>query len=426
SPGGNISQVSPGERAKMESPLLNEVVDSARRHRYDENLVTAFVSVQVELWLIENPTTGARIVINRQEFETIFGDDPPEQLTSVGGAPANAPIVLPRRSEIAARTSEQYEDGETVEFLQSLPSWQDLPTADDRDEWQLVGQVVSSDRLLNVNSGESVYFGLAKAIVGTDAELQAFFGATSLKRYDESWSEGLVRLLISWPVRLILIALFLVGLFIELAAPGTGVFGIVAACALALLIGAPALAGMAQWWDILLIIAGIGLVLVELFIVPGFGVAGLAGAACLLIGMVGTFVSGDIGSIQGQDQIVKGLITTLTGLFAGGIGMWLASKWFHQFPLFRRFILTAGTDHTGGVGSVGIVESLTVPQRALDDGDEGIASTDLRPSGRATFDGRLVDVQSVGSFIEKGTAVRVVRVGRFIIEVEAIQDSSTP
>ena len=58
------------------------------------------------------------------------------------------------------------------------------------------------------------------------------------------------------------------------------------------------------------------------------------------------------------------------------------------------------------------------PQRALSPGDPGRAATDLRPSGRGEFDGRLVDVQTLGRYIERGTPIRVSSVGKYVIEVE--------
>ena len=42
------------ERAKIESPLLAEVTEAARRRTYDEKLVQAFVSVGIELWLLRD------------------------------------------------------------------------------------------------------------------------------------------------------------------------------------------------------------------------------------------------------------------------------------------------------------------------------------------------------------------------------------
>jgi hypothetical protein len=69
-------------------------------------------------------------------------------------------------------------------------------------------------------------------------------------------------------------------------------------------------------------------------------------------------------------------------------------------------------------GGVGLLEAMGPGQRGLRPGDLGVAETDLRPSGRATIDGRLVDVKSIGSYIDKGAPIRVISVGRFVIEVE--------
>ena len=72
------------ERAKIESPVLAEVIDSARRNHYDEHLVEAFVSVGIELWLIKNINTGDIVCVNKNEYENIFGLPPPQQFSPIG------------------------------------------------------------------------------------------------------------------------------------------------------------------------------------------------------------------------------------------------------------------------------------------------------------------------------------------------------
>ena len=59
--------------------------------------------------------------------------------------------------------------------------------------------------------------------------------------------------------------------------------------------------------------------------------------------------------------------------------------------------------------------------RALQPGETGVAATDLRPAGRGQFSGRLVDVASNGEWIERGAVIRVVSIGRFEVEVEAVR-----
>jgi membrane-bound serine protease (ClpP class) len=420
-----LLEIPAAERAKLEAPLISEVIDAARRNHYDENLVRAFVSVGVELWLLENTTTGERIFVDRAEYKSVFGDDPPTTITSASPMMSQGQRVRPRlpaflEPERDERPVDMAEIERQIQDSQSLPPRAMLTEAD-RGQWKLIAQVDSADQLLTVKSDEAIYFGLAQTVIANESELKAYFGAQDMRRYEPMWSESLVRFLVSLPVRLVLIIVFLVALFLELAAPGLGVFGATAAVALLILVGAPALAGLAQWWDILLIGVGLAMVAVELFVIPGTGLFGVLGIVALLTGMVGTFVSGDLDTAKGQSELWTGLVTTLTSAFAAGIGIWLLSRHIQSLPLFNRLILhtelRAG-DGRGSGATTGLLEAMGDGPRALSVGDTGVAETDLRPGGRANINGRLLDVMSIDSYIHKGTPIRVVSVGRFEIEVE--------
>jgi membrane-bound serine protease (ClpP class) len=435
-----IKSLGPTERAKILSFIEPELLDSARRNHYDENLVQAFVRLTDGLWMLENTRTGERAFVDRSEYRGIFGADPPPSLANQPIVPTTAPagaatqparavvrpafdVTIPRTSDQAG-LSEQEKAGHQA-FAQALPTPRAPLTAADRHEWKLVRQVVDDQTLLTVRSDEALYYGLATAVIADDSELLNYFGASTLSRYDESWSEGMVRVLVSWPVRAVLIIIFLLALFIEMASPGLGVFGAVAVTALLVLIGAPALAGMADWWEILLIIAGLALVLVEIFVVPGTGFVGIAGVLCLLGGLVATFVAGDITTDQGQSELWTGLLTTLTAIFVSGVGMWLISRQIHSFPVINRLILHTElrseaapppTESRGLLQAMAGGSGAAAAAPAL--GEIGRAETDLRPAGRATFHGRLFDVQSTGDYIARGSQVRTVSVGRYVIEVE--------
>ncbi len=416
------------ERAKQEAPILAEVIDSARRNHYDEKLVQAFVSVGVELWLIENKATGVQVFVDREEYDVVFGEDPPRQQTPVAAPQAKPGAQVRTRArplfERFAPVNEQPVDPEAlkrqIEFEQDLPSSRPLLTEADSGKWRLVRQVVPNDRLLVVKPAEAISYGLATTVIANDDQLKAYFGAHTLWRYDRSWSESLVRFLTDPIVMGVLILIFVVCLLIELAAPGLGVFGATAFVSLLVLIGAPWLAGMAQWWEIMLIMLGLLLVAAELFVIPGFGVAGISGALCLLVGLIGTFVTGDVRTPTGQSELVVGLVATLTSLFAAAVVLWLVARQMETLPILGKFVLKTelgGADMGDGAG-LGLLEAMGHAHRALELGDLGVAATDLRPAGRANFQGRPVDVKSVSTYIERGSPVRVVSVGRFVIEVE--------
>jgi membrane-bound ClpP family serine protease len=419
-----LAPLAPAERAKIESPILEDVVDSARRNHYDENLVKAFVSVGVELWLIENLQSGERVFVDRAEYEAVFGEPPPQDLTPLAGSGPGAgdPPVRPWFNTVIPQESGPAPDpaavDQAVALAQTLPPARPRLTAAARGQWKPLTQVISSDQLLIVKAGAARFYGLAQATIASEAELRAFFGAQTLRRYDASWSEGLVRFLTHPIVMGVLIVIFLVCLFVEMASPGVGVFGATALVSALLLLGAPYLVGMAQWWDLLLVAMGVVLVAVELLLIPGFGVAGVVGVLALLIGLIGTFVTGDLGSPQAQGQLVTGLITTLTAFFVAGIGVWLLARHLESFPLLDRIVLRA---QVGDEAGRGILASMQAPPQRLEPGTVGSAATDLRPAGRGRFGASLVDVQSGGAYVPQGAPIRVVSADRFQIIVEEVE-----
>jgi membrane-bound serine protease (ClpP class) len=397
------------ERAKIESPVLTEVIDSARRNHYDEHLVEAFVSVGIELWLIKNKQTSETVCVNRNEYEAIFGIPPPQHFSPIGTS-SNEVKFSPFFDTLAQLQSGNLRDNPTwdPEFAQQLPTSRLPLTANDALHWTLVRQVVPNDRLLTLKPNEATLYGLVSDVVSSDRELQDWFGATSLTRLNPSWSENLVGILISWPIRLLLIALFLICVVVELATGSTGLFGVGAAVAMALLIGAPWLAGLAQWWDVLLVFLGLGLILVEILVIPGTGFTGFAGVACLFAGIIGSFVSGDLGTSAGQTQLLIGLGTVIGGCILAIVGCWIILKQFGNADAIRQLVLEDEVVHRTASG----VSSLEL-------GDEATAITDLRPSGKIERGSIVYDATTTGGWITEGAKVRIMQCG-MTIEVEEI------
>ncbi len=412
------------ERAKIEAPLLSELVYDARRQGWDEKLVQAFVAVDVQLWLIRHRDTGELLFVDAAEYERIFGAAPvPTRLERLP-APVqpeeksfSSPIL---ESDVPTPPSttpdpEAVEDARqaAIDFRQEIPSSRVQLDRGDAEDWESLGQIISSDELLVLRADEAVAFGLSSSDrIGTDTDLQTFMGATTVTRLDETWSEGLVRFLTLWPVRVVLIVVMLVGFFIELSAPGYGVFGLVAVSALAVLLGAPLLAGLSDWWTVLVVLLGLALVIAELFFLPGFGVAGMLGGVLLFAGLVGTFVSGDPFDPAMRDQLFRGIAATMiAGLAASSIG-WIFWRTLPNNPFASRIILGAE------IGDTAPATSTRDAIELIEIGTLGITATPLRTAGRVEFDGRLVDAQSDDGYIEQGTRVRVIASDRFGVRVE--------
>jgi len=398
------------ERAKIESPVLAEVIDSARRNHYDEHLVESFVSVGIELWLLQNTKTNNTICVNANEYETIFGSPPPQHFSPIGTGELAAPSLSPYFDPVTRMANAFGNNDPTWDptFSQQLPTSRPRITKNDAADWKLVKQIVPRDRLLTLKPNEAKQYGLVTDVIATDKELQQWFGATTVTRHDANWAEGLVRILISWPVRLALIAVFLICVFVEFVTGSTGVFSAGAVVSMAILIGAPYLAGLAQWWDILLVFAGITLIAVEIFVIPGTGFTGFLGVGFLFAGMVGSFISGSLQSPQGQVQLLTGLGAVVGGCVLAIIGSWIIAKRFGETAAMHRIVLE---------GAVASPRSSHQKQPTLQ--STGIAITDLRPSGRIQIGEDVFDATTSGQWITEGATVRIIQVG-LTVEVEEI------
>ncbi len=413
-PGAGLIPLPATERAKMEAPIISEVVDSARRRGYDENLVQGFVRLGSELWLIENIETHKRALVDAVEYSDAFGENPPRQ------SPAIHPNALATGDDGSEAPDPWFARFAPIEVLES-PSTAPRPrvrlAAADRGEWKPIGQIVKSDQLLVLHPEEAIALGIAKGPIANDQELAAWFGATSLTRLDENWSEWFVRFLTSWPVRIALIVALLVGFVVESITPGFGLFGVSAAVALLLLVGAPAFVGLAEWWELLAVVVGLALVALDVVILPLGGWVALCGGALVLGGLVSSFVTRDLSSVAGQQQLFMSIGSTLAGIFGSVTILWFASKSLPHSPFARRAILTtvASSQRSGAITSAIALPAVGTIATAL---------TTLRPSGRVLVDNRPIDAQTSGEFVEPGMRVRIVRHRGTSVEVEPIGDDS--
>ncbi|MDP7007944.1 MAG: hypothetical protein QGI78_00050 [Phycisphaerales bacterium] len=403
------------ERAKIESPILTEVVDSARRNHYDEHLVESFVSVGIELWLLRNTETNELICVNESEYRTIFGKDPPKSFSPIAPEAENSSSFSPFFDAIqnfTQSTRTTADQSWEPDFAQQLPQSRPLFDNTDSASWELVKQIVPNDRLLTLKPKEAEQYGLIKGIVADDGELTKWFGATTVYRLDTNWSEKLVRILVSWPIRILLIALFLICIFVEFVTGSSGAFSIGATVSLALLIGAPWLAGLANFWEVIAIVAGLVCIATELLLIPGVGVVGFIGIACLFIGIIGTFISEDLGSAEGQAQLLTGLGAILGGGILAAIASWFIVRYLGGASAMQRLVLEDTIEqHTPPFP----------PQQAelLQIGQTATAMTDLRPSGRIQVENSVFDAVTTGQWIAKGATVRIMHTG-MTIEVEEV------
>ncbi len=386
-PGGGLQELGKTERAKAESPVLEEFRDSATRNGYDWLLCRAMVTVGTEVWWIENTQTHQRRFVETAEKKKLIDDVEPDE----------------RQWKLV----EEFAD----------------PLRPDGPPRKLAQPIDSAEALLTLNQSEAVAFGLAIGIADTEQQLADLLG---LKREPQrleinNW-EKVATWLSSPMVRGILFIIMLMGAYMEFQHPGLIVPGVVALIALVIFLGAPYLAGLADIWTFVVLLIGLVLLAVEIFILPGFGIAGVLGILLIVIAFIGSFVPPEPGappfawpSLQGTWDAIKAAVLTLSAATIVAVfGIALLAKYLPQTPLARRLVL----DNPQAPAPV----AATDPRELIRVGDVGEVIAPLRPAGQARFGQEVVDVQSQGQYIDNGTRVVVIRKEGMNVLVRPLED----
>ncbi|MBL4590564.1 MAG: hypothetical protein JKY96_01250, partial [Phycisphaerales bacterium] len=433
---------------------LADVTDSARRFGYDEYLVQAIAVDGIELWLVENNETGVRYAINFNEYLVLFGDEPvrgkPMLAGATGGvstapdpldepdptAEAPGPASVPQApdhdpskdfkpaSDTLGDIEREFRNPERIgELAFDVASNRPAFSENDAGDYTLIAYVTDGTAAIVMREGQLQTLGFSSGVIQNDEELKAFMGATTLVRQGESWSESVVRFLSSPYIRGLFIVVFLVAMFVEMLAPGVGLGGGVALIALGLLLAPPMILGMAGWWEIIAIGAGIVLLLMEAFVLPGFGVFGVLGLLTLFGGLLGTFIpaGGSFSAPSTQQDMLTGATTLLLSLVTASVLGWLIAKNMKSIPILESMILSGATGVNADPSGHTILKALApYADDVVRIGDTGVTTTPLRPSGQADIEGELMTVYAGIGYIESGTAVRVTSVTAMRVDVEPI------
>lgn len=223
----------------------------------------------------------------------------------------------------------------------------------------------------------------------------------------------------------IFIMLIVGGIYFELQTPGVG-FPLVAAVLGAVLYFSPLyLEGMVQNWEPILFVVGLLLIAVEIFVLPGFGIAGIAGIVAVVTGLAFAAIDNDVLRHVFSGELSAGrIVRPFLVVIVGSVAAFVAALYFGRrfltgdSRLRSRIVLT--TDLTPEQGYVGH----RLPQDGLV-GRTGTVTAVLRPSGKIVLDGIYYDaVAENGLFIGRGEKVLVVRVGNG--QLYCKQDFSDP
>lgn len=289
------------------------------------------------------------------------------------------------------------------------------------DETLDVPGVSPAGSVLTLSTQEAIRLGVADAEGTTIDDLITDLGLEPASRVNHQLSraEGLLRFLSSPVVQSILMLMMMGGLYFELQSPGVGFPGIIAAVGAAAFFGPHWILGLVESWEVLLFIIGVALLMAEIFVIPGFGVAGISGLAAILVAL-GFSLIGNVGfSFPSGEAISSAVLTLASSLVMLIIAMFSLGRFLPKSERFGQLVLAPSLSRdTGHTSAISHTEWL---------GRSGVALTTLRPSGTAEIGDERIDVVTSGEYIEKGQAIEVVEVRGSRVRVRAVRqvDDST-
>jgi len=265
--------------------------------------------------------------------------------------------------------------------------------------------VSDSGQVITFTTSEAIEHKFCEGSAESLAEVLELAGIENHKmvRHELTASDRIIGLLISPIISGILIMIIVGGIYFELQTPGIG-FPIAASIFAALLYFAPLyIEGLAANWEIIIFIVGVILIAVEVFAIPGFGVAGISGITLVVVGLALSMV-GNMDFEMGHfpvGELVSALSIVFIATFASLILSFYISRKIFTTTVFGELALATIQDKTKGYTSATKSYQMMM-------GREGIARSVLRPAGKIEIDDEVYDATAEAGFIEKGSHIKVV------------------
>jgi membrane-bound serine protease (ClpP class) len=358
----------------------------------DNNAASAGALISIacnKIYMRPGANIGAATVVNQT------GEEMPDKYQSY------------MRSTMRA-TAEAHGKDTIVQGTDTVYKWKRDPRIAEAmvDERIAIPGISDSGKVLTFTTKEAIQHGFCEGEANSLKEAIEKAGIEDyvIKEYKPSNLEKTIGFLVNPALQGILIMIIIGGIYFELQSPGIG-FPLVAAALAAVLYFAPLyLEGLAENWELVLFALGLLLVGVEIFAIPGFGVAGIAGITLMIAGLTLSMVDKIVWEFEGGnlDNLVKALFTVVVSMFLSLVLSIIASRKIFGSRRFPGLALDSIQNVTEGyVSGDATYHSLK--------GKIGVAHTVLRPSGKVELENEIYDARSESGFINKGDKVKILK-----------------
>ncbi len=274
--------------------------------------------------------------------------------------------------------------------------------------------IVPDGQLLTLTDEEAQHYGFSQ---GSFPDLAAFLrhkGWRETEVMSTTWSEDLARVLGRFTPLLMLIGFG--ALYLEFKAPGHTIFAVIGITCLAVAFGSKYAVGLANHTELLLLLAGVVLFLVEIYLFPGTLIAGTVGLALMMVALTLSFQSFTVPNPRMPWQLREMLHNVVLTLGMAALAFLIPVG-------MLRFVLPHLSGRVRIIPDTTLAGAHAAPESALPTlGARGTVKTTLRPAGKAVFDGLTLEVTSRGEFIPPGSVVEVCRVQGLNLVVRPVED----
>ena len=275
------------------------------------------------------------------------------------------------------------------------------------DESVIIPGVIDSGKVLTLTTQEALHYGFCDGIVNNIDELitqRLGYKEYRMEVFRPTFWDLAKGFLTNPALQAILIMIIIGGIYFEIQSPGLGFPSLIAIIGAVLYFAPLYIDGLAQNWEIILFIVGCLLLLAEIFIIPGFGVAGISGIILIFLGLFFSLINNVDFTFDTAPayQSSRAILTILSGLVMGVTAIIYLSNKIGKKGFLNKMALQKTQDLNDGYISVPTEFKNLI-------GKEGVCETILRPSGKIRIDGIQYDAISINSYLEKGEPIIVVK-----------------
>lgn len=272
------------------------------------------------------------------------------------------------------------------------------------DEKFKIDSIKKEGQVITFSTSEAIRHNYCEAKVESIEEILKINNVSPFKldRFELSTIDAIVVFFLNPFISGLLILAIIAGIYFEMQTPGMGFAGLVALIALVLYLVPYALHGLAANWEIIALLVGIALIALEIFVIPGFGVAGVAGITLTVLSLILIMINNDAFDFEfvRMNDILLAVAATFGGMTGGFALLIFGGARLTRSKAFKRITLSETLDSKEGFTASPFKQTMK--------GKTGVAHTVLRPSGRVIIDGEILDAYTRGEYIEKGSSIEVV------------------